>query len=478
MTIKEAREQLKNDKITSVELTKQYLDKIENTEPKIHAFISVLKDEAMKMAEESDKRRKEGEVLSDIDGIPIAVKDNMAMKGTVTTAGSKILENFKPPFDATVIAKLKDAGVVIIGKTNMDEFAMGSSTESSAFGPTKNPWDTERVPGGSSGGSAAAVASDECVAALGSDTGGSIRQPASLCGVVGFKPTYGAVSRYGLFAMASSLDQIGPITKSVEDAEILFNIIADHDKKDSTSNPKSKAQMSNQAQNSKFKIGIPKEYFIEGLDIDVKKVIESAIEKIKADGHEIIEISLPHSEYALATYYIIMPVEVSSNLARYDGIKYGHSAKDIRNLLETYVKSRTEGFGTEAKRRIMLGSYTSSAGYVDQYYNKAQKVRALIKKDFDEAFKKIDLIIGPVSPTTAFKIGEKTTDPLQMYLSDIYTIAVNLAGLPAISIPAGLSNKLPVGLHIIGPQMTDHRILEFGKSYEGTRGELPSASLQ
>lgn len=476
MTIKESSEQLKSGKITSVELTKQYLDKIEKTEPKVHAFISVLNDEAMEMAEVSDRRRKDGKILSELDGIPVAVKDNMAMKGTVTTGGSKILENFRPPYDATVISKLKEAGAVIIGKTNMDEFAMGSSTENSAYGATKNPWDTSRVPGGSSGGSAAAVSSNQCIAALGSDTGGSIRQPASFCGVVGFKPTYGAVSRYGLFAMASSLDQIGTFSSSVDDAETLFDIIAGYDKKDSTSNPNAKGKMPNEIQSQKLKIGVPKEYFAEGLDGGVRKVIEEAIGKIKSLGHEIVEISLPHSEYALATYYIIMPVEVSSNLARYDGIKYGLSEKADK-LVETYINSRTEGFGAEAKRRIMLGSYTSSAGYVDQYYNKAQKVRALIKNDFDEAFKKVDLIIGPVSPTTAFKLGEKTTDPLQMYLSDIYTIAVNLAGLPAISIPAGLSNKLPVGLHIIGPQVSDQSIFSFGKLYERSRGELPGPQL-
>jgi len=498
LTIREASEKLKNGEITSVELTRACLEHAGNFNPEINAFISFLEKEAMKMAEESDKRRKDGKVLSEIDGVPIAIKDNMAMAGTITTAGSKILENFKSPYDATVISKLKNAGAVIIGKTNMDEFAMGSSTETSAFGPTRNPWDPERVPGGSSGGSAAAVASNMTIAALGSDTGGSIRQPASFCGIVGFKPTYGTVSRYGLFAMASSLDQIGPMTKTAEDAETLYKIISGYDEKDSTSvNPKPEIRNPKQILNSDlqnisaqgrpasgWKIGIPKEYFSEGLDPKVKKVIEDSIETIKKLGVEVKEISLPNSKYALACYYIIMFVEVSSNLARYDGIKYGFSAKDTENLIDVYIKSRSEAFGKEAKRRILLGTYTSSAGYVDQYYNKAQKVRAIIKKGFDEAFNEVDFILGPVSPTTAFKIGEKTTDPLQMYLSDIYTIAVNLAGLPAISIPAGLSDKLPVGLHIIGPQLSDFNILNLSKSFakahpwhSGVRNELPGAPI-
>lgn len=491
LTLKEASDKLKNGEITSAELTDDILRRIRELNPKINAYILVLEKEAMEAAKESDKRYAiSHQRLSEIDGIPIAVKDNMAMEETVTTAGSKILENFVAPYDATVISKLKNAGAIIIGKTNMDEFAMGSSTETSNFGPTKNPWDLKRVPGGSSGGSAAAVAADMCVAALGSDTGGSIRQPASLCGITGLKPTYGTVSRYGLFAMASSLDQIGSMTKTAEDAEILFNIIQGYDEKDSTS-VNQNLKIKNQNENAKCKIGLPKEYFAQGLDQKVKKVIKEAIEVLKKQGVEIKEISLPNSKYALSCYYIIMPVEVSSNLARYDGIKYGFSAKDVQNLIETYFKSRAQGFGTEAKRRIMLGAYTSSAGYIDQYYNKAQKVRSLIKKDFDEAFKEVDFIAGPVSPTTAFKIGEKTTDPLTMYLSDIYTIAVNLAGLPAISIPAGLTNHnpvpgtglkgsdsvLPVGLHIIGPQFSDLDILQLAKNYQGAQSELPRAPL-
>ena len=475
LTLKQAAEKLKNGVITSQDLTKQYLARIKKLNPKINAYITVLEKEAMEAAEESDERRENNQVLSEIDGIPIAVKDNLAMEGTKTTAASKMLENFIASYDATVISKLKKAGAVIIGKTNMDEFAMGSSTETSYFGPTKNPWDLTRVPGGTSGGSAAAVAADMCIAALGSDTGGSIRQPASFCGIAGLKPTYGMVSRYGLFAMASSLDQIGPMTKTAEDAEILFNIIAGYDEKDATSTKYEERRKKKEIKD--IKIGIPKEYFAEGLDSNVKKVIEDSIDILKKQGTEIKEISLPNSKYALSCYYIIMPVEVASNLARYDGIKYGYSSKNAETLIETYFHSRSEGFGTEAKRRIMLGTYTSSAGYIDQYYNKAQKVRALIKKDFDHAFSEIDFIIGPVSPTPAFKLGEKTSDPLTMYLSDIYTIAVNLAGLPAISVPCGLSDHLPISLQIIGPAFSDYQMLNLAKTFEGARNELPRASI-
>lgn len=482
LLLKSASEKMKNGEISSVDIVNDCLAQIEKHDKDINAYLTVLSDEAKKTAEQSDKRLSvNGERLSQLDGLPIAIKDVICTKGVKTTTGSKILENFVPPYDATVISKLKDAGAVIIGKTNCDEFAMGSSTENSAYKTTKNPYDTSRVPGGSSGGSAAAVASDMCIAALGSDTGGSIRQPASLCGVVGLKPTYGAVSRYGLMAMASSLDQIGVFAKTVEDAEILFNIIAGYDPMDSTSISNDKLKMSNQTQGSKLKLGVPKEYFGQGLDGGVKKVIEESIEKLKKAGHEIVEISLPNAQYALEAYYIIMFVEVSSNLARYDGIKYGHTAKEAKNLLEVYLKSRAEGFGAEAKRRIILGNYASSAGYIDQYYAKAQKVRSLIKKDFDEAFKKVDLILGPVSPTTAFKVGEKTDDPLTMYLSDIYTISINLCGVPAMSVPAGLSDLpaggLPVGLQIIGPAFSENKIFALGKDFENVRGPLPSPSL-
>jgi len=480
LTIKEASEKLNKGEITSLKLTQDYLDRIKKLNPKINAYILVLEDIAIKSAKASDERRKNKKVLSPIDGIPIAIKDNMAMDGTITTAASKILENFVAPYDATVISKLKNAGAVIIGKTNMDEFAMGSSTENSAFYPTKNPWDIKRVPGGSSGGSAASVAADMSVAALGSDTGGSIRQPASLCGVVGFKPTYGLVSRYGLFAMASSLDQIGPITKTAGDAEILFNIIAGYDEKDSTSIKNHELRIKNK-ESKDITIGIPKEYFAQGLDPKVNDIIQKSINTLKKLGAKIIDISLPNSHFALSCYYIIMPVEVSSNLARYDGVKYGYrEVKSIKSkvesLLDVYLKSRANGFGAESKRRIMLGAYASSAGYIGKFYNQAQKVKALIVQDFNEAFKKVDFIIGPVSPTTAFPLGEKTSDPLKMYLSDIYTISVNLAGLPAISVPAGFTDKnageLPAGLHIIGQQFSDKDLLKLAIEFEGSSPEL------
>jgi aspartyl-tRNA(Asn)/glutamyl-tRNA(Gln) amidotransferase subunit A len=472
LTIKQVVDGLHNHQFTSEELTSSCLEKIKLLNPQINAFISVLEEDALIAAKASDERRQKQELLSGIDGIPIALKDNLCMAGTKTTAASKILENFIAPYNATVVEKLKNAGAIILGKTNLDEFAMGSSTENSAFGVTKNPHDQTRVPGGSSGGSAAAVAANMCIVAIGSDTGGSIRQPASFCGIVGFKPTYGAVSRYGLLAMASSLDQIGPMTKTVEDTEILFDIIKGYDEKDSTS-------LNNEIQISKLeirnlKLGIPREYFTEGLDPGVKKIINTAIDELRGLGAQVKEVSLPNTKYALSCYYIIMPVEVASNLSRYDGIKYGLSSSEANDLLDIYIKSRSAGFGQEAKRRIILGTHTSSAGYVDQYYNQAQKVRNLIKKDFDEVFKEVDFVLGPVTPTTAFKIGEKNNDPLTMYLSDIYTIAVNLAGLPAISVPVGLSDspdgRLPVGLQIIGPQLSDLNIINLAKKIEEVSG--------
>lgn len=464
LTISKAVELLSNKEITSLELTKACLESAKNKNTELNAYITLLEKEALQTAQKSDERRQNEEPLSIIDGVPLAIKDNLCMSGIKTTAASKILENFIAPYNATVVEKLQNAGAIILGKTNLDEFAMGSSTENSAFGVTKNPHDTERVPGGSSGGSAAAVAADLCIAALGSDTGGSIRQPASFCGIVGFKPTYGAVSRYGLLAMASSLDQIGPMTKTVEDAEILFNIIKGYDEKDCTSINYDIQIPKLEIRN--LKLGIPREYFAEGLDPEVKKVINAGIDKLRELGAEVKEVSLPNTKYALSCYYIIMFVEVASNLNRYDGIKYGLSSSEARDLLDVYIKSRSEGFGKEVKRRIILGTYASSAGYVDQYYNKAQKVRALIKKDFDKIFKEFDFILGPVSPTAAFKIGEKNNDPLAMYLSDIYTIAVNLAGLPAISIPVGKVDRLPVGLQIIGPQMSDLNLLSLAKKIE------------
>ena len=475
LTIKEAHQKLIKKEISSVELTQACLDRIEKKDKDINAFLTITSELAISQAKEIDRKIQKGEEISILAGIPSAIKDNILIEGLKCTAASRILENYLAPYDATVIKKLKTEGCLILGKTNLDEFAMGSSTENSAFKITKNPNDLEKVPGGSSGGSAAAVAGNLCIFALGSDTGGSIRQPASFCGVVGLKPTYGAVSRYGLMAMASSLDQIGPITKTVEDAKIVFDVIKGKDPLDSTSvEPK----ISNfKFQISNLKIGLPKEYFAEGIDSEVEKIVKEAIKKFEKEGAKIKEISLPHTEYALAIYYIIMPSEVSANLARYDGIKFGYSvAKPQINtdkrqinadtLLDVYLESRERGFGEEARRRIMLGTYALSAGYYEAYYLRAQKVRTLIKNDFEKAFEKVDLIMTPVSPFPAFKIGEKIEDPLSMYLSDIYTVSVNLAGLPAISIPCGAIRNLPVGLQIIGPPFSEEKILEVGKIFE------------
>ena len=401
-------------------------------------------------------------------GIPCAVKDNILIKDEICTAGSKILGNYKSAYDATVIKKLREKGVSFIGKTNLDEFAMGSSTENSAFGPVKNPLDTSKVPGGSSGGSAAAVAAGLCVFALGSDTAGSVRQPASFCGVVGFKPTYGRVSRYGLISLGSSLDQIGSITKNVYDAAYVMNIIAGKDKMDSTTVD---VEVPNYTRNldagvKGVKVGIPKEYFGEGLDENVKKVVKDAIKDLEKSGAEVVEVSLPHSKYALATYYIILPSEASANLSRFDGIRYGYSNQKGKSLSDVYLDSREEGFGDEPKRRIMLGAYSLSSGYFDAYYMKAQQVRTLVKQDFDKAFEKVDILVGPTAPTTAFGFGEKTGDPVEMYLADIYTAAINLAGLPAISIPCGKVDNLPVGLQIIGRQFDEPTILKTAYTYE------------
>lgn len=465
ITIKKALEALRRKEFSSVELTKAILDNIEKTDGDIGAYLAVLGDSAIKQATVADEKIANSQ-FTDLLGIPIAIKDNILIKGEKSTSASKMLENYVASYDATVISKLKSQGTVFVGKTNMDEFAMGSSTESSAFKKTKNPHDLERVPGGSSGGSAAAVVANECLGSLGSDTGGSIRQPAAFCGVVGFKPTYGAVSRYGLMSMASSLDQIGPFAKTAEDAEIIFNVICGKDQKDSTSVDYEKSRKSSK-KISEMTIGVPKEYFGEGIDSQIAQKINEAIKKFESAGAKIKEISLPHSKYAIAVYYILMPSEVSSNLARYDGIKYGFS-KQEGNLSDVYQNSRGEGFGAEVRKRIMLGTYTLSAGYYDAYYLKAQKVRTKIKEDFQNAFKEVDLIMGPVTPTLPFKLGEKTKDPLSMYLEDIYTVPVNLAGLPAISLPCGKINHLPVGLQIIGNYFNETMIFEAGKFYEQT----------
>jgi len=472
LTITQAHEGLKKKEFSASELTKAFLNRIGKLDKKISAFLTITEDSALLGAKKIDDLISAGKNISILAGIPLAVKDNILVEGVKATCASKILENYIAPYDATCIKKLKKLGAIILGKTNLDEFAMGSSTEHSAFFPTKNPHDLTRVPGGSSGGSAAAVAADLCCYALGSDTGGSIRQPASFCGVIGLKPTYGAVSRYGLIAFASSLDQIGPITKTAEDAQIVLQAISGKDPLDSTSVEQETRNKKQETNIEELRIGIPKEYFVEGIDKEVENIIKQAIKKIEEMGAKIEEISLPHTKYALAIYYLIMPSEASANLARYDGIKYGLS-KSGKDLLDVYLKSRAEGFGDEVKRRIMLGTYALSAGYYDAYYLKAQKVRTLIKDDFDKAFEKVDAIFTPTSPSPAFKLGEKIDDPLLMYLSDIFTASVNLVGLPAISIPVGSVGKpvspsqggLPVGLQIIGKPFEENKILEISKIY-------------
>jgi aspartyl-tRNA(Asn)/glutamyl-tRNA(Gln) amidotransferase subunit A len=475
LTIKEIHQGLKDKEFSALELTNAYLDKIKQSDKDIFAYLSVSEKSAQKQAKEIDDLISRNEELPLLAGVPCAIKDNMMIKGEQCTAGSRILENYIALYDAGVIKKLKKQGSVFLGKTNMDEFAMGSSTENSGFGVTKNPCDLERVPGGSSGGSAAAVAADECVFSLGSDTGGSIRLPASFCGVVGLKPTYGAVSRYGLIAFASSLDQIGPLTKTVEDAKIVFGAVRGRDEMDSTSvevNSKSKITNSKQIQNPKskiqnLKIGVPKEYFVKGIDSEVENATRNAIKQYEQMGAKIKEISLPHTKYALAVYYIISPSEASANLSRFDGIKYGYSlTKEQDNLLDVYLQTRGKGFGKEVRRRIMLGIYALSAGYYDAYYLKAQKVRTRIIEDFDKAFKNVDVIMAPVSPTTAFKIGEKMKDPVSMYLSDILTISVNLAGLPALSLPCGKVGNLPIGLQLIGKAFEEEKILNIAGELE------------
>ncbi len=463
LTIESARRGIIKKEFTCTELTRTCLDNIKKDNKEINDFLEVTEKSALEQAKKIDDKIERGEKIQGLEGMPIAIKDNILVEGYNCTAGSKILENYNAVYDATVIKRLKDAGAIIIGKTNLDEFAMGSSTENSAFGIVKNPLDKTRVPGGSSGGSAAAVAAGHCLGALGSDTGGSVRQPASFCGIVGYKPSYGMVSRYGLIAMSSSLDQIGTFAKNVEDAELIFNTIKGKDEMDSTTIDGKLKIKSQKLKIENLRIGIPKEYFGEGIDKQVKQKIKQAIEMFKKDGAEIKEISLSLTDYALAVYYILMPAEVSANLARFDGIKYGFVTKS-KNLLEHYLQTRAEGFGDEPRRRIILGTYVLSAGYRDAYYNKAQKVRTLIKKEFEEAFKKVDIIITPTTPTPAFKIGEKK-NPLSMYLSDIYTTPASLAGLPAISVPCGEVKGLPVGLQIIGPQFYDEIIFNVAKQF-------------
>ena len=456
--------------VTATEIVRGYYLRIGQVEPKVKAYLTQTKDAALVKAGALDEKLKGWRKTKPMTGMPLAIKDNLCTEGVPTTCSSRMLQHFIPPYDATVIAKLQEQEYILLGKTNLDEFAMGSSTEHSAFGPSRNPWNLHCVPGGSSGGAAAAVAADECVAALGSDTGGSIRQPAAFCGVVGLKPTYGRVSRYGLVAFASSLDQIGPITKDVPDAALLLGAIAGHDPMDSTSADLPVPDYMKALKKKdvkKLKVGVPMEFFAEGLDPEVEQAVRAAIEELKSLGGQIKEIQLPRTDAAVAVYYVIATAEASSNLARYDGVKFGLRAKETKDLLDLYMKTRQEGFGPEVKRRIMLGTYALSAGYYDAYYGKAQAVRTLIRQDFHEAFKEVDLIATPVTPTPAFKLGEKSENPLQMYLSDIYTISVNLAGLPAISVPCGFSKGgLPIGLQLIGRAFEEETLLRAAHAYE------------
>jgi len=471
-SIRELHQQLVRKERSAVEIATEALERVQALEPKLHSFISVTADRAIAQAQQVDAKIAAGEAIGPLAGIPIGIKDNLCTKGIRTTCGSRMLENFVPPYESTVTQRLFDAGAVMVGKTNMDEFAMGSSTETSAYQVTANPWDLQRVPGGSSGGSAAAVAAGQCVVALGSDTGGSIRQPAALCGVVGLKPTYGLVSRYGLVAYASSLDQIGPFARTVEDAAILLRAIAGYDPQDSTSLkveiPDYIAALKPDLKpRGKLRIGVIQETFGKGLDATVEAAVTKAVETLQELGAEIQVINCPQFRYGLPTYYIIAPSEASANLARYDGVKYGFRADNPENLLDMYAKTRAQGFGAEVKRRIMIGTYALSAGYYDAYYLKAQKVRTLIKQDFEQAFQKVDVLVCPTSPTTAFKAGEKTDDPLSMYLSDLMTIPVNLAGLPALSLPCGFDEQgLPIGLQMIGNVLREDTLLSVAHAYE------------
>ena len=469
LTVHELQEKLKNKELTIKEITEAYANRINEKEKDVQAFVTLLTDSAKKKAEEIQNKIDSGEIKGEFAGIPIGIKDNICTKGVKTTCSSKMLENFVSPYDATVMEKINDENMINLGKLNMDEFAMGGSTEYSYFYPTKNPWNLNKVPGGSSGGSAAAVASNMVPWALGSDTGGSIREPASFCGVVGLKPTYGLVSRYGLVAFASSLDQIGPITKDVRDSAILLNIIAGHDKKDTTSVELEKKDYTKCLKNDVkgLKIGVPKEFYAEGINEEVKETLNQAIERYKKLGAEIEEFSLDVAKYSLATYYIIACAEASSNLGRFDGIRYTYRTGEFKNLKELYKKSRSEGFGPEVKRRIILGTYVLSSGYYDAYYKKAQQVRTLVMNEFNKAFEKYDVILAPTSPTTAFDIGSKSNNPLEMYLADICTVSINIAGLPGISIPCGVDKEgMPIGMQLIGNKFCEETILNAAYTFE------------
>lgn len=474
LTLRELQARFTAGDVTAAEIVRAYSLRINQVEPKVKAYITLTKESAAVQAEALDARLKGWRKTLPLTGMPLAIKDNICTDGVLTTCASRSLGAFVPPYDATVVARLREQGFVLLGKTNLDEFAMGSSTENSAFGPSRNPWNLSCIPGGSSGGSAAAVAADECVAALGSDTGGSIRQPAACCGVVGLKPTYGRVSRYGLVAFASSLDQIGPITKDVADAALLMNVLAGHDPLDSTSADVPVPDYTRALKKKdvkKLRIGVPRQYFADGLDPEVEAAVRAAIEVLKELGGDVKDVDLPATDHAIATYYLIATAEASSNLARYDGVKYGLRSKQTKDLLEMYMKTRQEGFGPEVKRRIMLGTYALSAGYYEAYYGKAQAVRTLIRRDFEAAFQEVDLIVTPVTPTPAFKLGEKIQDPLQMYLSDIYTISVNLAGNPAIAVPCGFSQTgLPIGLQLVGRPFEEDVVLRGAHAYEQATG--------
>jgi aspartyl-tRNA(Asn)/glutamyl-tRNA(Gln) amidotransferase subunit A len=469
LTIEATRAALQERKTSALDLVESHYARIKQEDGQIGAYLTLCRDRALEQAGRIDRLAKQGKPLPLLAGAPVAIKDVMSTRGVRTTAGSKSLESYTPPYDCTAVIHLESAGAVVLGKTNCDEFAMGSSNENSAFHPVRNPRDLNRVPGGSSGGSAAAVAADMAAAALGSDTGGSIRQPASFCGVVGLTPTYGRVSRYGLIAFASSLDHIGPLTKTVKDAALVLQTIAGRDPMDSTSADVPVADYVAELDHSikGVKLGIAKEYFGGGLDEPVRQAVESAIEKLKSLGCEIVQVSLPHTPYAIPTYYLIATAEASSNLARYDGVRYSRRARGVKTLSEMYRRSRDEGFGPEVKRRIMLGTYALSAGYYDAYYLKAQKVRALLTRDFDEAFRKVDAIVTPTSPTAAFRLGEKSNDPLSMYLADIYTVTADLAGIPAISVPCGQTkDKLPIGLQILGKHFDEATVLRVAHAFE------------
>jgi aspartyl-tRNA(Asn)/glutamyl-tRNA(Gln) amidotransferase subunit A len=477
LTIKEAARQLRLHSFSATELLNAHLKRIEKVEPTVKAFLRFTPEIWEQQADEADRRLKWGDA-GPLAGIPLAVKDVLCVRGVETTAGSKILRGFRPPYTGTAVTRLFKAGAVLLGMTNCDEFAMGSSTENSGYHPTHNPWDPDRVPGGSSGGSAAAVAAGEAMIAIGTDTGGSIRQPAALCGVVGMKPTYGRVSRYGLIAFASSLDQIGPFARSVEDAALMLEIMAGHDPLDATSSDRPSSGVRNQLNDGikGMRLGVPREYFeVEGIEPGVKERMDEALKALQHAGAELVDVNLPHTDYGLAAYYIIAPAECSSNLARYDGVKYGLSFQDAENVTDMYLRTRRAGFGTEVRRRIMLGTYALSSGYYDAYYLKAQKVRTLIKRDFDEAFAKCDAIVSATSPTTAFPIGAKTQDPLAMYLCDVLTLGGNLAGLPGISVPCGAADGLPVGLQVLAPQWREDVALRVARAYEvasGMRAEV------